>query len=59
MYNPIGENLLSPLNEENQPVHVNDNLVPLEDHLLSMYNTTYHRRITVPIEDTAVPCTFS
>ena len=30
-YNHIAEKLLSPLNEENQPVHVNDNLVPLED----------------------------
>jgi hypothetical protein len=29
--NRIGENLLSLLNEENQPVHVDDNLVPLED----------------------------
>jgi hypothetical protein len=31
--NHIGENLFSLLNEENQPVHVDDNLVPLEDQV--------------------------
>ena len=29
----IGENLLSLLNEENQPVHVDYNFVPLEDQV--------------------------
>ena len=31
--NRIGENILSLLNEENQPVHVDDDLVPLEDQV--------------------------
>ena len=32
-FNRIGENLLSLLNKENQPVHVDNNLVPLEDQV--------------------------
>ena len=59
--NRIGEFLLSLLMEENQPVHVDDNLVPLEDQVCAsptlnvQFNrssatySTYARHSTVPM----------